>query len=189
MKKILLNITCLLVALTSVAQNNLKDKKLYHDVYMPEVVIDEIVVEESTVASTTEATQAASTEAVEEEEVVTTTVSPITTQVITTTEPIVQPITLSFIASTGGMSDSTTVNTDDVTDAMWKVIFDSLDGDASASDSTRKKRQLEWDFGAQAAVYFESVTMAVDDVGKSSIIYRFWLHLQVYSLTHLHPYQ
>ncbi len=41
MKKILLNITCLLVALTSVAQNNLKDKKLYHDVYMPEVVIDE----------------------------------------------------------------------------------------------------------------------------------------------------
>lgn len=133
-----------------------------------EVVIDEIVVEESTVAATTtEATQAASTETVEEEEVVTTTVAPVTTQVVTTTEPIVQPITLSFIASTGGTSDSTTVNTDDITDAMWKVIFDSLD----ASGSTRKKRQLEWDFGAQAAVYFESVTMAVDDVGKSCTLH------------------
>ena len=128
-----------------------------------EVVIDEIVVEESS-STTTEATQA-TTEAVEEEVVVTTTVAPVTTQVVTTTEPpIVQPITLSFIASTGGTSDSTTVNTDDVTDAMWKVIFDSLD--ASGSGSTRKKRKLEWDFGAQAAVYFESVTMAVDDVGK-----------------------
>jgi len=135
-----------------------------------EVVIDEIVVEESTVAATTtEATQA-STEAIEEEEVVTTTVAPITTQVVTTTEPIVQPITLSFIGSTGGTSDATTVNTDDVTDAMWKVIFDSLDNSASAG-STRKKRQLEWDFGAQAAVYFESVTMAVDDVGKSSTLF------------------
>jgi len=154
-----------------------------------EVVIDEIVVEESstTVAATTEATQVA-TEAIEEEEVVTTTtVAPITTQVVTTTEPIVQPITLSFIGSTGGTSDATTVNTDDVTDAMWKVIFDSLD--SSASDSTRKKRQLEWDFGAQAAVYFESVTMAVDDVGKNFyFICMIYLYLQGYYslINHFH---
>ncbi len=41
MKKILLHIACLLVIHLSLAQNNLKDKKIYHDTYVPEAVIDE----------------------------------------------------------------------------------------------------------------------------------------------------
>ena len=35
---------------------------------------------------------------------------------------------------------------------------------------TREERQLEgWDFGEEAAVYFESVTMNVDDVGTYKV--------------------
>ncbi|PCI96818.1 MAG: hypothetical protein COB15_09045 [Flavobacteriales bacterium] len=41
MKKTFIHIACLFVVLTSVAQNKLKDKKLYHDTYIPEAVIDE----------------------------------------------------------------------------------------------------------------------------------------------------
>ena len=105
------------------------------------------------------------------------------------TDPTIQtrdPIVLSFVGSTGGKADATTVNMDDVTNAVWKVGLDVLNelqesarrlsvvGGVTLMHSKhkdgvemeKKERQLDsWDFGEEAAVYFESVTMVVEDVG------------------------
>ena len=79
---------------------------------------------------------------------------------------------------------------DDVTNAVWKVSLDVLNelqegtsrrlsvvggvalmhirhADEVDEKENMNGRQLDsWDFGEEAAVYFESVTMDVEDVGK-----------------------
>ena len=117
-----------------------------------------------------------------------------TTTTVATEDPTIQtlqePIVLSFVGSTGGKADATTVNMDDVTNAVWKVSLDVLNelqegtsrrlsvvggvalmhirhADEVDEKENMNGRQLDsWDFGEEAAVYFESVTMDVEDVGK-----------------------
>ena len=67
---------------------------------------------------------------------------------------------VTFVGSTNGKLTASSDDFEDVTIAFWTVSLDIL------KDMTTTSRRLNWDFGAEATVYFESVVMDVKDVGK-----------------------
>lgn len=66
---------------------------------------------------------------------------------------------VAFVGSTNGKLNAASNDFEDITVAFWKVSLSILEGMTSS-------RRLQWDFGAEAAIYFESVVMDVKDVGK-----------------------
>ena len=65
-----------------------------------------------------------------------------------------------FVGITNGKLTASSDDFEDVTIAFWTDSLDIL------KDMTTSRRRLNWDFGAEAAVYFESVVMDVKDIGK-----------------------
>ncbi len=66
-----------------------------------------------------------------------------------------------FVGSSNGELMAASNDFEDITIAFWKVCFDILEG-----MTTTTRRRMQWDFGAEAAIYFESVVMDVTDSGK-----------------------
>ena len=105
-------------------------------------------------ASETEATTSTTTTPTR----VTTVASTATTVAAETTS--VDAFDVTFVGSTNGKLTASSDDFEDVTIAFWTVSLDIL------RDMTTTSRRLNWDFGSEAAAYFESVVMDVKDVGK-----------------------
>ena len=119
--------------------------------------------EVTTKPATTVATTAATTA----------TIAELTT--IPTNVPIesMERFALTFLASANGNVDEDSVDMDDIANAFWRVALDVLEemgtrklNSGRGSKPRAKTRQL-WNYGPRAAVYFESIGRAVEDVGKS----------------------
>ena len=144
-----------------------------------EVVViggDETATTTTTTSSTT-TTDAPETEATSTTTTPTrvTTVASTATTVATTKAPettSLEAFDVTFVGSTNGKLTASSDDFEDVTIAFWTVSLDIL------KDMTTTRRRLNWDFGAEATVYFESVVMDVKDVGKcrfSSLLHLFFL--------------
>ena len=80
-----------------------------------------------------------------------------------------EPFTLSFLGSTGGEYAADYADFDDVMHVFWRLSLDLPRGNVERGlkkSGGMQRRQLRWDFGEEAAIYFESVITDVEDIGE-----------------------
>jgi len=138
-----------------------------------ETNVDEITTTSTTTTTTPPATTTTATTTSTITATTTTSESPIVEWISTTptdaTPTLLEPITLSFLGSTNGKVDANSIDLDEeATHAFMRVALNVLGEMDIANVRRQLKRQLEWDFVEEAAVYFESVVMDVEDVGCPS---------------------
>ena len=74
-----------------------------------------------------------------------------------------------FLGSTDGEYAADYAHFDDLMHAFWRLSLDLLRGNVERGlkkSGGMQRRQLRWDFGEEAAVYFESVITDVEDIGE-----------------------
>jgi hypothetical protein len=78
-----------------------------------------------------------------------------------TEAPALEAFDVTFIGSSNGKLNAASNVFEDITIAFWKVSLDILE-----DMTTTSRRTMQWDFGAEAAIYFEGVVMDIVDIGK-----------------------
>ena len=134
--------------------------------------VEVVVIGGDETATTTTTTSSTTTTDAPETEATSTTTTPTRVTTVASTATTVAAETTSvdafdvtFVGSTNGKLTASSDDFEDVTIAFWTVSLDIL------KDMTTTSRRLNWDFGSEAAAYFESVVMDVQDIGKYRLTY------------------
>ena len=157
--------------------------------------VELVVIGGDETAATTTTSSTTTTDAPETEATVTTTTPTRVTTVASTATTVAAETTsvdafdVTFVGSTNGKltasSDDFEDDFEDVTIAFWTVSLEILE------DITTNGRRLNWDFGLEAAIYFESVVMDVKDIGMcrltSCCIFLASITTQHNTTQHVHP--